>query len=320
MSEQTGIQWTDASWNCISGCERISPGCARCYAEKLTATRLAHQTKYRGLAVVTASGEPHWTGEIRLHADELTRPLRWRKPRMIFVNSMSDSFYKDVPDEFLDRMFAVMALCPQHVFQVLTKRADRMAAYLDIPELHNRLELAADTLRPGHGHPSFGGKHMLPELPLRNVWTGFSAENQECFDRRAVDAAPLMRAGWLVWVSAEPLLGPVRMQGRDGKLEQNWLGTPGIRWVVVGGESGPDSRPCNVQHVRSLVEQCQAANVAVFVKQLGSHAIDANTGWPEGTKMPAIGGRVSLRDSKGGLMEEWPEDLRVRQFPEVARA
>jgi len=131
MGAKSNISWTDASWSPITGCSRVSRGCERCYSERLTATKLKNHPRYAGLAVLKNDGiGPRWTGEVRCHADQLDVPLHWKKPRMIFVNSMSDTFHEKVPFEFIDRMFAVMALCPQHTFQILTKRPERVAEYL----------------------------------------------------------------------------------------------------------------------------------------------------------------------------------------------
>src|SRR5438105_2731362 len=125
MGDKSHIEWTDATWITITGCSRCAEGCRYCYAERLTATRLSQQPKYAGLAVLNKAGEAHWTNEIRLHPDQLEQPLRWKRPRMIFVNSMSDTFHKDVPLDFIVKMFRVMVSASQHDFQILTKRPDR---------------------------------------------------------------------------------------------------------------------------------------------------------------------------------------------------
>lgn len=269
MSDTTGIAWTDATWSPITGCERVSPGCAHCYAEQLTATRLAHQPKYKGLATITASGEPHWTGEVRIHEDELEKPLHWKKPRMIFVNSMSDTFHKDVPDKFIDRMFGIMARCPQHTFQVLTKRPERMKQYFWAA----RQGQVNDASITHYDHYIWfklddKGNVSGPAWPLPNVWLGVSAEDQQRWDERVEILRRIPAA--VRFVSAEPLLGliDVHYMSHPGPSLQN------LQWVIVGGESGAGARPCNMAWIRSIVAQCKTAGVACFVKQAGSNPID----------------------------------------------
>lgn len=314
MAEHTGIEWTDTTWSCITGCERCSPGCAHCYAEVLTATRLKEQPKYKGLAIITASGEPHWTGDIRLHPDELLTPLRWRKPRKVFVNSMSDTFHHDVPESFLDQMFASMALAGQHIFQVLTKRALRMRAYLSGHGVQDRVYEAMELLAEKVGIADF----LFDAWPLPNVWIGASVEDQQRADERIPWLCQTPAA--VRFLSCEPLLGPVDLnfacepRQSDGSLERgrylkgvNALRESGIHWVIIGGESGRDARPCHVDWILDLVRQCQAAGVACFVKQLGGYV------FAKGGDQITI--RLKFRDSKGGDPSEWPEDLRVREFP-----
>jgi protein gp37 len=349
MAETTGIAWTESTWSPITGCERCSPGCAHCYAEQLTATRLAHQPKYLGLAVVTPSGEAHWTGEVRCHEDELTKPLHWKKPRMIFVNSMSDTFHKDVPDEFIAAIFGIMAAAPQHTFQVLTKRAERLprwfAWHAEQTEGRYRLpaiiEHAAATLRKagdsqtadrlcGAANRAVGKDNW----PLPNVWLGVSVENQEWADERIPHLLATPAA--VRFLSCEPLLGPVDvtairrtqaegfMRPLDGRFNR-------VHWVIAGGESGSEARPCHVEWVRSLVRQCKDAGVACFVKQLGSRPVcrfDGDDAGPDGfdaSDYLSLDGDPALcvprlSDRKGGDPSEWPADLRVREFPEGGRA
>ncbi len=328
MGDKSGIQWTDATWSPVTGCDRVSPGCANCYSERLTATRLAHVPKYAGLAVISEAGQPHWTGEVRCHPDELETPRRWKRPRRIFVNSMSDTFHKDVPDRFLDQMFAVMALCPQHTFQVLTKRPERMAAYL---------RPVGSVLRSSFVWSAMGAmlnvsRLEFPAWPLLNVWLGTSVEDQQRADERIPHLLQCPAA--VRFLSLEPLLGPIH-------LLNPWLSTclpcpdglPGceawhsgpspISWAILGGESGPGARECRVTWMRDLVAQLRKAEVATFCKQLGANVVDedhddADSGWPATTRFAL---NVALLDSaKGADMREWPEALRVRQYPEMAGA
>ncbi len=196
MSDKTGIAWTDATWNPVTGCSKVSQGCKNCYAEREWG-RLSANPKamaYYGRAFT----------DIACHEDRLDQPLRWKKPRMIFVNSMSDLFHEDVPDDFIDRVFAVMALAENHTFQVLTKRPERMLRWFD-PGFDNREHAVGQAMREiaaARGGDDAG----LPEWPLPNVWLGVSVEDHATADERI---PLLLQAPAAVrWVSAEPLIGP----------------------------------------------------------------------------------------------------------------
>ncbi|MEZ5101205.1 MAG: phage Gp37/Gp68 family protein [Thermoleophilia bacterium] len=270
MGDKTGIQWTEATWNPVTGCTKVSPGCAHCYAEQVT---------HRFANAWGVSGKP-WTpanaGEVvRTRPDRLDQPLRWQRPRTVFVNSMSDLFHDQVPPTFVEAVYGVMARCPQHTFQILTKRP----------------ELALDWYR--------GGPYLAPiwPWPLPNVWLGVSIENARHTYRadvlREIPAA-------VRFISAEPLLGQL-MPVTDDWPERppRTLCLDGIDWVIVGGESGPRARPMQLDWALELVNVCRAAGVACFVKQLGTHAAR----------------ELDLRDRKGGRPEEWPAPLRVREMP-----
>lgn len=277
---KTKIEWTDATWNPLRGCTRVSEGCRNCYAERVAARFSGPSQPYEGLATMTEHG-PRWTGKIRLVHEHLEDPLRWREPRMIFVNSMSDLFHEDVPDRFIDRVFNVMALAQRHTFQVLTKRPDRMAEYTQ-----SRAEL--------EGHNSFClSKWSLSHYPrphtwpLPNVWLGTSVENQETADKRIPYL--LQTPATVRFLSCEPLLGMVDLSkwllpyhcarcdaaildracpvcGSEGHRRDR------IHLAIVGGESGPGARPMHPDGVRSLRDQCQAAGVPFFFKQWGEWA------------------------------------------------
>lgn len=314
----TKIEWTDETWNPLRGCSRVSEGCRNCYAEKVAFRFSGPGMPYEGLAARHPSGEGRWTGKVRLVESALDKPLRWRKPRRVFVNSMSDLFHEAVPDAWIDRVFAVMALAPRHTFQVLTKRPGRMRAYLSDPEARHRVMLAGGGTW-GVGKP-WGG------WPLPNVWLGVSAEDQPTWDARVAQLAKTPAA--VRFVSLEPMLA-----GVDCGLQRNVPGQRMLRWhrplsryidwIIVGGESGPGARPCDVAWIRSLVAQASIAGTACFVKQLGACAADPRNGLagsqldipPEA--IPLVSTR--LRDRKGGDWTEWPADLRVREFPEVSR-
>lgn len=201
MADNTKIEWTDATWNPITGCSIVSPGCTNCYAMKLAGTRLRNHPSRAGLTRETKAG-PVWTGEVRFNETTLTEPLRWKRPRMIFVCAHADLFAEDVPDEWIDRIFAVMALAPQHVFQVLTKRPERMRGYMTRTQLEHRIVAAQLEIKFPMSEPS-----RWPHMPLRNVWLGVSVEDQARADERIailIDTPAAVR-----WISAEPLLGPV---------------------------------------------------------------------------------------------------------------
>lgn len=261
MADHTHIEWTDATWNPLAGCSLVSPGCTNCYAMR-DAHRLANNpspkvsAKYEGTTRLV-KGKPVWTGRVNLADDAtLTQPLRWSRPRRIFVNSMSDLFHEDVPDEWIDRIFAVMALCPQHQFQVLTKRAARMREYMTDPAtMANIYELMANM---AFGKAAKAELSALGSWPLPNVWLGVSAEDQT----RADERIPLLleTPAAIRWISAEPLLGGLDLLP--------WLDR--LDWVVVGGESGPGARPMHPDWVHYIRRQCTATATPFLFKQWGA--------------------------------------------------
>jgi len=308
MSVATSIEWTDATWNPVRGCSRVSPGCERCYAERVAARFT--DGAFHGFARMTKGG-PRWTGKVALYPEKLEEPLHWKQPRRVFVNSMSDLFHESLPDEAIDQVFAVMLSAPRHTFQVLTKRPERMRRYMDASYVPGGVLVAG-------GQRVLDSSEADPQTwPPRNVWLGVSAEDQ----RRADERIPLLlqTPAAVRFVSYEPALWWVDFS--------NWL--PGrhrispreigpcvdhhcLDWVIVGGESGPESRPADVAWIRGAVQQCRASGVPVFVKQLGakvSHTVAAGIG-----QMP-VPTRLRLQNRKGGNPAEWPEDLRVREFP-----
>lgn len=266
--KSTSIEWTDATWNPVSGCTRASEGCDNCYAVTMT-NRLSAmgQNKYKGLTVINSSGHRHFNGQVRCHDDELLKPWHWREPRMIFVNSMSDLFHKDVPDEFINKVFGMMALCPQHTFQILTKRADRMRLW----SFSNNIKefQFADGGLPGYTR---GVRRLIDNWPLPNVWLGVSVENQKYADERIPHL--LQTPAAVRFLSCEPLLGPIEFSNvtkrSDAVSQLCKKAFHGIHWVIVGGESGPGARPMHPDWVRSLRDQCTQAGVSFFFKQWGA--------------------------------------------------
>lgn len=275
MADKTNIEWTGATWNPITGCSVHSAGCTNCYAMKLAGTRLRHHPSREGLTIDTKAG-PVWNGEVRFNEQWLTQPLQWKRPRMIFVCAHADLFHEAVPDEWIDRIFAVMALASQHTFQVLTKRSDRMREYFrESSGWRTRIAGLLGDLKPsplwnGNVHQGWHNLHGRPD-GLPNVWLGVSVENQAAADERIPDL--LATPATVRWLSCEPLLGPVDLKGWiyagwDGDIRRRKPAAH-IRWVVVGGESGPEARPMHPDWARSLRDQCEAAGTAYFFKQWG---------------------------------------------------
>lgn len=306
MSDNTKIEWTDATWNPITGCSVTSPGCKHCYAMQLAGTRLKHHESRIGLTQDTSAG-PVWTGEVRLNSQWLDQPLRWKKPRKIFVCAHSDLFHESVPDEWIDIVLGIMWAClygrdekPSHIFQVLTKRASRMRHYFST-DRREAWARAAVNYGGGIDPDGIWDQVMGAEGPHPRIWLGVSVEDQKRADERIPELLATPAA--VRWVSAEPMLGPVaiwpytkphceRHRGpldADGKCEicegrgiwglddhldesEKAPIRPGIDWVIVGGESGSKARPMHPQWVRGLRDQCADAGVSFLFKQWGSWA------------------------------------------------
>ena len=332
MADKTKIEWTDATWSPIRfrvrqdaaaiaeakgytslvqiagkmaghvgpHCEKVSPGCVNCWSESnchrclpSNGTGLPFDRRSRDLV------------ECFVDEQALKLPLGWKEPRRIFVEYQSDLFGEFVPDAFIDRVVATMVLCPKHSFQVLTKRAKRMLDW--IRNAHGRISTLLVS-RAAQSVPQWADR-VAPAYvaydgwwPLPNTRLGFSAENQKEFDARWAYMRQLAAAGWLVWCSGEPLLGTINM-GQALK--------EGLRWVVVGGESGPGARPCDLAWIRSIVAQCKAAETACFVKQLGAKPMYP----PETILHPPASRIFKPKDRKGGDISGWPKYLHIRQFP-----
>lgn len=303
MADRSNIEWTDATWNPIGGCTRVDEGCRNCYAEIMAARFSGPGQWGEGLARIVRGahgGVDHrWTGQMRLNESALDRPLRWRKPRRIFVNSTSDLFHDSVPDEWIDRVFAVMALCPQHTFQCLSKRLDRMREYVTARDLRHRLALSIGEVSDASPELEYAAQVRVNNMSLPNVWLGTSISDQASADLRIPHLLATPAA--VRFVSAEPLLGPVDLTRLDmlrafgvepdsngfmprhhydalrGQsdihpihgAEPDW---GALHLVIVGGESGPGARPMHPEWPRALRDQCVAAGVAYFHKQNGEFA------------------------------------------------
>jgi protein gp37 len=285
MADRTEISWTDSTWNAVTGCSKVSEGCRNCYAAKLAPRLAAMGQKGYTRLPWTKKNAPE---NVFLHEDRLEKPLRWKKPRRIFVNSMSDLFHEQVPDEFIDKVFAVMGMAgeradprdldealPAHTFQILTKRPERMAAYLNDWDRQHRIIEAIESL-------GYDGEQMdlwhSQGWPLKNVWLGTSVEDQKAADERVPHLLETPAA--VRFLSCEPLIGPVELMkfypATDGRgwesvaLTSTLAGGQKLHlidWVIAGGESGPGYRPMDPAWPRSLRDQCIAAGVSFFYKQ-----------------------------------------------------
>lgn len=353
MSGISSIEWTDRTWNPVTGCTKVSKGCKHCYAEGVSARFWSHQYVHsleRGFIPVKAYRADRLDGRIRrftdviTHDERLLEPLSWRKASKVFVNSMSDLFHEAVPDAFIDRVFAVMALAERHTFQVLTKRPERMREYLagwGRPSgmggrLADVVGGIADALPHQQRWDASYARGRCFAYPLSNVWLGVSVEDQATADARI--PLLLQTPAAIRFVSYEPALGPVdftelpsRFDRDDGDGECNrpllrlnalkgghWCGacfhdSQRLDWVIVGGESGRGARPFDIAWARKTVAQCRAAGVAVFVKQMGANS---HGYLPEARAFTEALVQVgAFITGKGGDPAEWPEDLRVREFP-----
>ncbi len=287
------ILWTDQTWNPIIGCSKVSPGCANCYAERM-ALRQAHMEyarlekhlnqdldakdgimKYVGVVDISKKA---WNGKTVFVESALTKPLHWRKPRMIFVCSMSDLFHESVPFEWIDKVFAIMALCPQHTFQILTKRPERMFEYLD--DVKTRINIPAAASAGAGVRVDLNRFWTAAGWPIKNIWLGCTAENQAMADKRipVLLQCPAAKR----FVSVEPMLGKVDLAYTCFNGADSFGTMPGLDWVICGGESGPGARPMHPDWVRSLRDQCKEAGVPFMFKQ-----------WGEWTPSHVAGGHIS---------------------------
>ena len=311
MSDNTKIEWTEATWNPIRAravagdgsvktgwhCVHASEGCRNCYAESFN-KRLGTGFDYK---------PGYLKSDVEVYLDEkmLLQPLKWKKARQIFVCSMTDLFADFVTDEQIDRIFAVMALCPQHIFQVLTKRSARMRAYMT--GLRRAANICPDAVL---AIPQVGRDTMVANAtwPLPNVWLGVSVENQAAADERIPDLLATPAA--LRWLSCEPLLGPVDLRRFENLFMRSAKDTrevalPFVDWIVAGGESGRSARPMHPDWARRLRDQCAAADVPFFFKQWGEWGED---GGPQSGKRDRIfDGKARCAVFVDGRWEHFPD-------------
>jgi len=290
-----GISWTDVTWSPIRGCSRVSEGCRHCYAEAIAARFSGPGQPYEGLARMTPDG-PRWSGEVRLIEEHLSDPLRWKRPRRVFVNSMSDLFHELLPDEAIDRVFVTMALTPRHIFQILTKRPQRMLKYCGSSATVHRLMLLVRDLTIGISGAKATWEMKddgLRGICLPNVWLGVSVENQPTADERI--PLLLQTPAAVRFISYEPVLGPVDI---DQWLPNQCVDFPGqtynrgpsLDWVIAGSESGPNARHANPDWYRAVRDACFSAGVAFHLKQ---HVVN--------------GKKIHLPELDGKVWAEFPE-------------
>ena len=320
---KTNISWTDETANWIVGCTKISAGCAKCYAATAAnSARLQQFPQYKNVV----DHEGNWNGHVEFVPKVLDDLLKGKRKRRVFAPSMSDPFHPEVKDEWLDQFFAAVALTPHITYQVLTKRPERMLEYFSSLD---------PTAKGGEGYSwPYSAMCENPKWPLPNLWLGVTVENQAAAHERI---PLLLQAPVAVrFLSIEPMLEEMNIHQYFGRFWQcpecgdsddfSWLSKPsqiycsacgddsqdvpvkkgaqGISWVIIGGESGPNARPFYLEWAESLIEQCKSANVPVFMKQLGSNAFYK-------------GQSYKTKSRAGSDPSEWPEPLRVQEFPVV---
>lgn len=283
MADNTKIAWTEATWNPTVGCSRTSPGCDHCYAIR-DGARLQHLDAYAGTIT-----DGDWTGVVRLIPERLSKVFEWQRPRLVFVNSMSDLFHEALPVADIAEVFAVMSLAERHTFQVLTKRSKRMRDVLCSEEFASHFAAARERWA---GQPVVRQSAEMGHLalPVPNVWLGVSIESSRyVFRARHLTQTPAA----VRFVSAEPLIGP---------LEGIEIHLPEIDWVIVGGESGPQARAMDASWARELRDHCATAGTAFFFKQAGA----------------VLARQLGATHLAGAVLDEMPEDLQIREMPSGA--
>jgi protein gp37 len=275
MTADHRVTWADAIWDPVRGCSRKSAACVNCYAEITTAENSQPGGWGEGFASATPDGMK-WTGKVGLYEERLTMPFGVNSPSRIFVNSVADVFHEEMTDAAIDRIFAVMALTPQHRYLILTKRQQKMQTYMADPAAAGRVGAVADALA-GQG---FGDAAKTQSWPLSNVWLGVTTENQKEAERRV--PVLLKTPAAVRFIAAEPLLAAV-------ELKPEWLGSaaagPTIDWVMAGGESGPKARPIELDWVRALRDQCARTGTPFYWNDWGAAAPTSQTATDVSTEM-----------------------------------
>jgi protein gp37 len=322
------IEWTEDTWNPLIGCYKVSAGCKNCYAIQTAWIRMhnhAMKEKYAGTVEKTAAGKLNWTGKVNMHEPSLFKPLKAKKPTVYFVNSMSDLFHESVPFEFVRTIFGIMSVCKDHTFQILTKRPERMVAFFkwlnesDLDMIDDPANYAYDLCIQYGIETGCGSAFETESWPLKNVWLGVSVEDQKAANERIPYLLQVPAA--VRFLSCEPLLGPVKLNHIDSDaaghpeycqincltgwhtdMARPCTDVPTIHWVIVGGESGPYSRPMNPEWAKSIRDQCEAAKVPFFFKQWGNwkysggNSRKENIGDWKGEKRDTIGMDAGAND------------------------
>ena len=316
------IPWTQYTWNVTTGCAKVSRGCANCYAERVSASlQNRGVADYQDTVYSHAYAQTRWTGHINLLPHRLVEPLKMKEPALIFIDSMSDLFHDQVPDDFIDQVIAVIALTPRHTYQILTKRVERMKSYFDIfatlndPIFRNNRLLSAGQ-RIYDEHLAKSKCHLdlksLDVWPLPNLWLGCSIEDQATADFRL----PLLQliSAHRRFVSIEPLIGPIDLgyaypcgyycDSNIGHVDHpfwSWGTDTQLNWLIMGAESGSQSRPFEPTWLETIIQQAHQAGVSLFIKQLGSH-------WASRSGNSRV-------DPRGEDVSLWPLIWRFQQYP-----
>jgi len=325
----TSIEWTDKTWNPVRGCTRVSEGCRNCYAEHMAGRFSGKGQAFEGFAKGGAhdyhgqsgrartNGTWRWTGRVELIPSKLAEPLHWRTPRRIFVNSMSDLFHEALGFGAIAAVYGVMAAAKHHTFQVLTKRPERRQAFLKWIGSNPMGRLIWALAEQPVNYPKAIQLSPYQQWPLPNVWEGVSIEDQATADKRIPLLAETPAAKR--FISYEPALGPVDFS--DGPSDPmstmgKWSMLDQIDWLIYGGESGPHARHNDLAWARAARDACRATPgpTAFFMKQLGAVPVGRGVVHPRRGRYVVIDGRWK-KSAKGGNMDEWPVDLRVREFP-----
>lgn len=318
----TNIEWTDKVWNPVRGCSRVSPGCDNCYAMRMARRSDVPGGAYEGLTVLRPKSAKRpgvdWHGVARLIRDKLAEPLSWRKPRRVFVNSMSDLFHESLAFAEIAAVFGIMGVARKHTFQVLTKRPKRAAEFFSwLAQQREDADLTCQRYaRRSIIEPYLFPLHPIKEThqkwpwPYLNVHLGVSAENQDTYNERVPALVHKCQAA-VYWASLEPLLGPIDLRGTGHIIHLNW--------IVVGGESGNGARPFDIQWAESLLAQCRESDIAFYMKQMGTarHLRWTQFGQLERSPFDTSDQQTLLRiaQTKGKDPSVWPEHLQVREFP-----